>query len=93
MEHLYFNIEKTSPYNNLIDFSEFAKVKRGIATGGNAFFALNKDKIEELGLSSRSLVKCVCKSQDIKEPVFKETDFKRLYLANKKMHIFNGEQA
>ncbi len=91
--NIYFSAESAPMYNNLIDFSKIAKVKRGVATGGNAFFALNKDQIDSLGLSSDTLVRCVCKSPDIKNLVFKEKDFHNLYLSNKKVFIFNGEQA
>lgn len=89
----YFNFNKKESYNNLIKFSKLAKVKRGIATGGNAFFTLNKKQIETLGLSSDSLVKCICKSPDIKKLVFQESDFQELYSSNKKVYIFNGSNA
>lgn len=89
----YFSSETINNYNNLIHFSQIAKVKRGIATGGNAFFSLSKKQIESLGLSSNVLVKCVCKSPDIKTLIFEENDFQDLYLSDKKVYIFDGEQA
>lgn len=89
----YFSVDQKNDYNNLIAFSKIAKVKRGIATGGNAFFTLNKEKIESLGLSDNVLVKCICKSPDVKKLVFQEGDFQNLYLANKKVYLFDGEKS
>lgn len=91
--NLYFNFEPIADYNHLIPFSKVAKVKRGIATGGNAFFALNKAQIDARGLSPNVLTKCICKSPDVKKLVFQEADFHELYLLNKKVYLFNGEQA
>ncbi len=89
----YFSFNETKSYNNLIEFSRLARVKRGIATGGNAFFTLNKKQIQTIGLSSDSLVKCICKSPDIKKLVFQESDFQELYTSNKKVYLFNGNNA
>ncbi|MBE6687305.1 MAG: hypothetical protein E7591_08805 [Ruminococcaceae bacterium] len=89
----YFSYNEKKSYNNLIEFSQIAKVKRGIATGGNAFFTLSKEQIENIGLSANTLVKCICKSPDIKKPIFQESDFQKLYLSNKKVYIFNGKNA
>jgi len=36
---------------------------RGIATGANEFFALNKRRVKELGISNKNLTKCITKSQ------------------------------
>lgn len=89
----YFEHNIPKEYKNLIDFSQIARAKRGIATGGNTFFALNKQQIEKYGLSKGSLVKCICKSPDIKKLIFSEADFNQLYLSNKKVYLFDGNQA
>lgn len=89
----YFSFTERQTYHNLISFSKVAKVKRGIATGGNAFFTLSKSQVDTIGLSGNSLVKCICKSPDIKKIVFQEHDFQELYTSNKKVYVFNGEQA
>lgn len=91
--NLYFENETSDEYRNVIDFSKIARAKRGIATGGNAFFALNKEQIELYELSTNVLVKCICKSADIKKPIFSEDDFLKLYQSNKKVFLFDGEQA
>ena len=90
---LYFKSKPIEQYRNLVNFDSFAKVKRGIATGGNAFFALDKARVESLGLSQDVLVKCICKSPDIKVPIFQEKDFLDLLLSNKKVYLFDGTKA
>lgn len=90
---LYFNNKEVQQFKNVVDFSTIAKVKRGIATGGNAFFALNKDKIDTLGLSKEVLVRCICKSPDIKVLIFEESDYLNLYFSNKKVYLFDGTKA
>lgn len=91
----YFSIDEKNinAYNNLTNFSNIAKVKRGIATGGNAYFTLSKREIESTGISFDSLDKCICKSSDVKKLIFQESDFEELYSLNKKVHIFNGANA
>ncbi len=80
-------------YKNLIPFSMYAQVKRGIATGGNNFFCLNKERIKEFGLSKNVCVPCITKSQDIQQLVLSDKYFKELYEKNKKIYIFNGKEA
>lgn len=91
--NIYFKPEDMNQFKNLINFSKIARVKRGIATGGNEFFTLCKEKIETLNLSQDVLVKCVCKSADVKVLVFREKDFWDLYLSNKKVYLFDGTKA
>ncbi len=91
--NLYFKSKEEFMFKNLVNFSEIAKVKRGIATGGNEFFALSKERIESFGLSQDVLVKCVCKSPDVKVLVFQEKDFLDLYLSNKKVYLFDGTKS
>lgn len=90
---LYFKSKPMVQYRNLVNFDRFARVKRGIATGGNAFFALSKEQVESLGLSQDVLVKCICKSPDVKVSIFQEKDFSDLLLSNKKVYLFDGTKA
>ncbi len=46
--------------------SEYGRFKRGIATGANDFFALNKTRIDELQIPENNISKCITKSQLIK---------------------------
>lgn len=77
----------------LIQLKRIGKVRRGIATGGNQFFALSKEMIEKYHLSDEVCIPCVTRSPDITEPVLNEQCFRHLYEDNKKMMLFNGENA
>ncbi len=89
----YFNNNKDEYYRNLVSLSSVAKVKRGIATGNNSFFALSKSQINDLKISKETCVKCVCKSPDINTIVFTDKEYNNLVLLDKKVYIFDGERA
>ncbi|MBR6450432.1 MAG: N-6 DNA methylase [Fibrobacter sp.] len=90
----YFeNKKKNVESRNLIPLSLVGKVKRGIATGSNTFFSLNRTKIKEFRLSSETCVPCVSKSPDIKTLIFDKKEFEKLYSMDKKVFLFNGEDA
>lgn len=91
--NVYFDFSTTTPSRHLIPFSSIARVKRGIATGANDFFALKKEQIDGLNLSTEALLKCICKSADVKKLIFQEADFKKLYDSNKRVYLFNGAKA
>lgn len=54
-------------------FDSFFKIRRGIATGGNKFFVLPREKIEELGIWSANVVPMMPASRYLKSNVV-ETD-------------------
>ena len=90
----YFEQKKQNiECENLIPLSLVGKVKRGIATGSNTFFSLNQTRIKEFKLSSRTCVPCVSKSPDIKSLIFDKKEFEKLYSMDKKVFLFNGEEA
>ena len=90
----YFNQhQELKGKNSLIPFSDIAKVKRGIATGNNSYFVINKDKKEKLNLSDVACVPCISKSADIKCHIFREENYDELYRANKKVMIYDGRKA
>ena len=74
----------------LIQLKRIAKVSRGIATGGNQFFVLNKELIRRYHLSREVCLPCVAKASDVKNPIFNEDIYRRLYEKNRKVAIFNG---
>jgi adenine-specific DNA-methyltransferase len=47
--------------------SDYARVRRGIATGDNSFFCLTKEQVEEWGIESCFLVPAVGGSKDLPE--------------------------
>jgi len=71
--------------------SYYGKVMRGIATGANEFFAINKTRVKELGLPNKNLTKCITKSQQIKKIIFTEMDFDELVKLDKPVFCFNGK--
>lgn len=90
----YFEYKKQNVESrNLIPLSLVGQVKRGIATGSNTFFSLNQTKIKEFKLSSETCVPCVSKSPDIKTLIFDKKEFEKLYSMDKKVFLFNGEDA
>lgn len=89
----YFTDPAQDQYRNLVVFSSVAKVKRGIATGSNAYFSLSKKQIEHLGLSSRAYFRCIAKSANVSGSVFTDEDFDALSREGKKVYLFDGEKA
>lgn len=89
----YFKKVKNSPYKNLTLLKNVAKVKRGIATGNNDYFALDKNKIRETGLSENVCVPCITKSSYIKGSFLTNNIFEDLVESNKKMYIFDGTKS
>lgn len=78
---------------NLVPLYTFAQVKRGIATGDNAFFALAYKAVRELGLSKQTCLPCISKSADITCPVLTKHVFQSLVDIDKKMFLFDGTKA
>jgi adenine-specific DNA-methyltransferase len=63
--------------------SLYGSFKRGIATGANSFFSLNKSTVEELKIGNNNVCKCITKSPQIKKGVFTEDDLNELYKNDK----------
>ena len=82
-----FKEEKTPDGFCLLSY--YGKVMRGIATGANEFFALNKSRADELGIVDENLTKCITKSQQIKKLVFTEEDFNELVKLDKPVFCLN----
>lgn len=89
----YQTNEEKNDYKNLVMLNKIGKVKRGIATGNNKYFSLNKEKIKELKLSEDVCIPCVTKSPDVKSLKFTIEDFHKLYNENKNVYIFDGTKA
>lgn len=75
---------------NLIQLKKIGRVSRGIATGGNQFFVLSKEIIRRHQLSKEACLPCVAKASDVKNLIFNEDVYRRLYEGNRKIAIFNG---
>lgn len=62
----------------LAKISDYGKFVRGIATGANEFFALDKEKAEQLKIKSDNLVQCLTKSSQVKQLVFTKNNYNYL---------------
>lgn len=86
----YYDNISTSGFKNLVPFSTFAKVSRGIATGANDFFTFNESKKNLCHIPQEALLPCVCHSIDIKTPVLTKKIFNDLSRSDKRVYLFNG---
>ncbi|MBO4851607.1 MAG: SAM-dependent DNA methyltransferase [Prevotella sp.] len=86
----YYEDTKSSKYNDLVPFSTFAKVSRGIATGANDYFTFKASKIDQYNIPEKAFRRCVCHSADVKNQIFTEDDFESLVNHDKAVFLFNG---
>ena len=89
----YFNFKTIQQYKNLIQLKEIAKVKRGIATGNNEYFSLNKEKINKYKLSKKVCLPCIIKAPDVDTYFLNESYYKQMINNNINTFIFNGKNA
>jgi adenine-specific DNA-methyltransferase len=86
----YYQTQNKQNYKNLVPFSMYAKVVRGIATGDNDYFSFTIQKQIEFGIEDKYLLPCIAKSTDIIGSFFTENNFQELKQKNKKVLLFNG---
>jgi len=86
----YYEVTKSSEYNNLVPFSTFAKVSRGIATGANDYFTFKASKIDLYNIPENAFRRCVCHAIDVQSPIFTENDFEILAKHEKAVFLFDG---
>jgi adenine-specific DNA-methyltransferase len=85
----YYQEQNSKLYNDLVPFSTYGKVSRGIATGANNYFVFNKEKRDRLEIPSNYLLPCICKSADVKNSFFTKEDFEELQAKNKSSYLLN----
>lgn len=79
----------SNEHKNIKKISEFCSVKRGIATGDNAFFCLSKSKMEQYKIPIQSVSNCICKSADVSNPIFKKSDLETLKEKDKTVFLLD----
>lgn len=79
----------SNSYKNLVKLSEVAKVNRGIATGANKFFTLNKKQLENLGLSLENVTPCITSSTYIKSAFFTRENLDSLINSNSNIFLLD----
>ncbi|WP_321469254.1 N-6 DNA methylase [Halarcobacter sp.] len=90
----YFDKPKNLLYQNLTQFNNIGKVKRGIATGDNDFFIFTKSKAKELNIGNECLIPCICKASYMKDiKVLNDNIINTFIKENEEMFLFNGLKA
>lgn len=86
----YYQKQNSDSYKNLVSFSSYAKVVRGIATGANEYFTFSKSKANKYSISKEYLQPCICKAKDVKGQFFTERDFYNLVEHDELVYLFNA---
>lgn len=89
----YYQKQNSLKFKNLIPFSTYAKVVRGIATGSNDFFTFSLSKSKEYSIDELFLLPCICKALETKKSFFTTADFVDLKENNKSVFLLNGQNA
>jgi adenine-specific DNA-methyltransferase len=89
----YYQKQNSIRFKNLVPFSTYAKVVRGIATGSNEYFTFNTSKAKEFGIEEQYLLPCICSAKDAKSSFFTWQDFEELKNTNKSVFLFNAQNS
>ena len=89
----YYQKQNGIKFNNLVPFSKYAKVVRGIATGSNDYFTFNYSKANEYSILEKYLLPCICRATDAKKPFFTSLDFEGLKSSDKNIFLLNALNA
>ncbi|MEZ4876859.1 MAG: Eco57I restriction-modification methylase domain-containing protein [Flavobacterium sp.] len=87
----YYQKQNSIKFKNLVPFSTYAKVVRGIATGSNEYFTFNLSKVKEYSIDDQNLLPCICSAKDAKKPFFTTQDFEELKKNDKSVFLFNAQ--
>lgn len=87
----YYQTRNSIQFNNLVPFSKYAKVVRGIATGSNEYFTFNNDKIKQYKIDKKYLLPCICKAIDVKGNIFTQHNFETLENNNRYTYLLNAK--
>lgn len=82
-------VETMNVPQNFVKLSYYGKIKRGLATGANDFFALSKSMIIQYRISEENFCKCITKSNQVTKAVFTNNDFDILSDKDKKVFCFD----
>lgn len=89
----YYQIQNGNGFRDLIPFSTYARVVRGIATGANSYFTFSFSKARSYGITEKYLLPCICRAADVQGNFFTEADFKRLKEEEKNVFLLNAVDA
>lgn len=89
----YYQKQNSIRFKNLVPFSTYAKVVRGIATGSNEYFTFNISKAKKIGIEEQHLLPCICSAKDAKTSFFTTQDFEELKKTDKSVFLFNAQNS
>lgn len=89
----YYQQQNSVRFKNLVPFSTYAKVVRGIATGSNEYFTFNISKAKEFNIDKQYLLPCICSAKDAKTSFFTKQDFEELKKSDKSVFLFNAQSS
>jgi adenine-specific DNA-methyltransferase len=89
----YYQKQNGLKFKNLVPFSTYAKVVRGIATGSNEYFTFSIPKAKEFSIDGQFLLPCICSAKDAKTPFFSQQDFEALKHNGKPVFLFNAKKS
>ena len=89
----YYQEQHPQKFKNLVPFTDYAVVMRGIATGANDYFTFSQSKADAFGIGGEYLLPCVCKCTDVQTATFSPADFDKLRDDDKKAFLLNATDA
>lgn len=75
-------------FSDFVPLCMYGKFKRGIATGANEFFVLNKSDVEKYKISPTDYCQCITRSQQVKKLIFNQSDVDELISSDSPMYLF-----
>ncbi len=88
----YYQVQNAKKFKNLVPFSNFGKVVRGIATGANVYFTFNQSKAKQFHIDEKYLLPCITKSVDIDGAFFTKDDFEKLKQQDRFVYLLNATE-
>ncbi|MEP6925424.1 MAG: N-6 DNA methylase [Pyrinomonadaceae bacterium] len=86
----YYQTLNNRTFKNLVTFSTYAKIVRGIATGDNDYFTFNEKKKAEFKIRDEFLLPCLTKAAQAKTNFFSSSEYENLRLNEDKIFLFNA---
>ena len=87
----YYQTPNEHRYKDLVPFSSFGKVSRGIATGSNEYFIFTHSKAERFGITQSNLLPCICRATDVSSSFFTTAHFDELRTNDRPVFLFKAE--
>lgn len=86
----YYQKQNCIKFKNLVPFSTYARVVRGIATGSNKYFVFNQSKAHLFSIKEEGFLPCICRASDVKKAFFMPADFEELKSKDKNVFLLNA---